>query len=115
MLVVLVSLGATGFLLGRGQERFEEIHEVLAWIAVGLAALHVTGIVWHRLRQKECIATSMITGRKEGTHRSVGRRGLRGLGSGYRPNHHAADRSVAADRGTGRRLRGGDRDGRGSR
>ncbi|MHB0971679.1 MAG: cytochrome b/b6 domain-containing protein [Thermoanaerobaculia bacterium] len=66
MLLVLVSLGVTGFLLGRGQERFEEIHEVLAWTAAGLAASHVAGIVWHRLRQKECIATSMITGRKEG-------------------------------------------------
>lgn len=66
MLIVLLSLGVTGFLLGRGHERFEEIHEVLAWTAVGLAVLHVAGIVWHRLRQKECIATSMITGRKEG-------------------------------------------------
>lgn len=66
MLLVLLSLGVTGLLLGRGNERFEEIHEVLAWIAVALAALHVAGVVWHRLRQKECIATSMITGRKEG-------------------------------------------------
>lgn len=64
--LVIAGLGFTGLRLGRGDERFEEIHEVLAWTMAGLAAIHIAGVIWHRLRTKECLALSMVTGTKEG-------------------------------------------------
>lgn len=53
---------ATG-LLGGG-ERFEEPHEVLAYVLLGAVVLHLLGLVLHTLRHRENIAWSMVDGRK---------------------------------------------------
>lgn len=62
--VIIIALGLTGFSMARGNESAKEVHEVLAWSMLVLAGVHVAGIVWHRLRQRECIAASMVTGYK---------------------------------------------------
>ncbi|ACB74691.1 cytochrome b/b6 domain-containing protein [Opitutus terrae] len=50
-------------LLGGG-ERFEEPHEVLAYVLLGAVVLHLLGLVLHTLRHRENIAWSMVNGRK---------------------------------------------------
>lgn len=62
----LVALGHTGYRLGRGDERPGEVHETLAWVAAGLVVLHLAGLLVHRLRHGENLATSMATGRRAG-------------------------------------------------
>ena len=59
-------VGGAGFLRGRGVERCEDLHEALAWGVAGLSVLHVAGIVWHRVRTRENLAWSMVSGKRAG-------------------------------------------------
>lgn len=65
-LLLLAGLGVTGFLMARGNESAEDLHEVLAWTMAALVAFHVAGVVWHRVRHRENLALAMIDGRKRG-------------------------------------------------
>lgn len=63
-IAIVLGLGATGFMMARGNESVEELHEILAWSLLVLAGVHVAGIVWHRIRLRENLAVSMVTGYK---------------------------------------------------
>ena len=66
MLGVVLGLAVTGYLMSRGDERFEEVHEVLAYTMVGLVLMHVAGVLVHLVRHRENIIASMIHGKKDG-------------------------------------------------
>jgi cytochrome b len=40
------------------------VHEVLAWIVLGVAAMHVLGVIWGSYVHRENLALAMVTGRK---------------------------------------------------
>jgi len=63
----IAGLGITGFLMGRGNERAEELHEILAWSVIGLVALHVAGVLLHVARTRENVIAGMVDGRKLGS------------------------------------------------
>jgi cytochrome b len=71
LFVGVAGLGVTGFLMGRGNEAVEEIHEALAWTVIGLVAVHVAGTLLHLVRTRENLVASMITGRKSGDAREA--------------------------------------------
>ncbi len=64
MLLLMVGLAATGIMMGQGNESVKEIHEVLAYVMVGVAIAHVLGVVLHMFRHRENIVASMVHGRK---------------------------------------------------
>jgi len=64
MFGLLLALTATGFMMGQGAEAAKEIHEVLAWITVGVVVVHVLGVATHTIRHRENITASMIHGMK---------------------------------------------------
>ncbi|MEY4939388.1 MAG: hypothetical protein RIQ93_1123 [Verrucomicrobiota bacterium] len=47
-----------------GGERFEDMHEVVAYVLLGMIGVHLLGIVLHTLRHRENIAFAMIDGKK---------------------------------------------------
>ena len=64
LLVLVLALAGTGFMLGRGDERFEEVHEILAYTAMAVAGVHLLGVAIHTAIYREHITLSMIHGRK---------------------------------------------------
>lgn len=66
LLTCAVGLGLTGWMLSRGLEVVEEVHEALAWAMAGTVAVHLAGLVVHTLREREGIALSMVDGRRLG-------------------------------------------------
>ncbi len=64
---VLVTTG-TGWLLDTdayfGDELFEDVHAFFGKLFAPMVALHVGGVIFTSLRQKENLVTAMITGRK---------------------------------------------------
>lgn len=67
----VAGLAVTGFLMGRGNDRAEDLHEALAWTVIGLVAAHVAGVLLHVARTRENVVASMITGRKAGDARQA--------------------------------------------
>jgi cytochrome b len=65
MLLLTIGLGASGLLMPSG-EAFEELHEIMAYLMISVIVMHIHGLVWHTIRQRENIALSMIDGRKAG-------------------------------------------------
>jgi len=64
MLGLAAGLAITGVLMINGQERYEDVHELLANAFLALALLHVAGVVVHQLRHCDGFAFSMLDGRK---------------------------------------------------
>lgn len=64
MLALLAAMAATGVMLGLGNEGVKEIHEICAYALLGVAAVHVLGVLVHSARRRENITASMIHGRK---------------------------------------------------
>ena len=62
------ALGLTGWLFTTerfwGDARLGALHEALAWTLAGLAALHVAGVVFTSLRQRENLVAAMWHGTK---------------------------------------------------
>lgn len=65
MLALVISLAATGILMGRGNEGVKDLHEILAYSLAAVAIAHILGVVLHTLRYRENITASMVHGRKE--------------------------------------------------
>lgn len=65
ILALVLALGATGLMMGRGSEAAEEVHEVLAWALLGVVGIHLAGVAWHTVRHRENIALSMVDGHKK--------------------------------------------------
>lgn len=69
MLALAAGLGITGYLMASGQgeqyEELEELHEVLANAFLGIALLHVAGVVLHVLRHRDQFPRSMVNGKKQ--------------------------------------------------
>lgn len=66
MLLLTLALGATGWLISGGNERFEELHGLFAYAMLAVVLSHLMGIIWHTVRHRENIAWSMVSGRKMG-------------------------------------------------
>lgn len=65
MLGLVLVIVASGLLMSRGNEAFEEIHSIAVYVLLGVVAVHVIGVVIHTLRYRENITVSMVTGTKE--------------------------------------------------
>lgn len=67
MMLMALGLGTTGYLMTSGGdgEPFEDIHELLANGLLVTAGLHVLGVAVHMFRFRDCIAFSMVTGKKQ--------------------------------------------------
>lgn len=63
MLAAVGLLAVTG--IAGGGETFEEAHEVIAYVLLGVIVAHLAGLAWHALRQRDGVPSSMITGRKQ--------------------------------------------------
>ncbi len=67
--LILIGLAAglaiTGVLMVNGDERVEDVHELLANSFLVVALLHVAGVVVHQLRHRDAFAFSMVDGRKQ--------------------------------------------------
>lgn len=66
MLVLLSGLITTGVLGQGGNESFEELHELFAYVMTAVVAAHLAGVLLHTVRYKENIVFSMVTGNKDG-------------------------------------------------
>lgn len=64
MMGLILGLAVTGFMLGRGDERVEDLHELLAYATLAVAGIHVLGVIIHTVVHREQITLSMIHGRK---------------------------------------------------
>lgn len=64
MLALVLALVATGILIGQGSESAEDLHEILAYIMIGMVIVHILGVVIHTVRRRENIIASMIHGQK---------------------------------------------------
>lgn len=65
---LVISLGATGFMMGTdrffGEEWVESLHEAIANVLIGAVGLHVVGAIVESKRHHENLVRSMITGHK---------------------------------------------------
>lgn len=66
MLILLSGIVATGLLSQAGNKIFEELHEFFAYAMIAVVTLHLLGVIWHTVRHKENIISSVVTGTKEG-------------------------------------------------
>ena len=64
LLALVLALAVTGFMMGQGNEAIKEVHEILAWVTVGVVVVHVLGVALHTIRHRENITASMFNGRK---------------------------------------------------
>ena len=69
LLAILIGLAITGHLMTTetywGSKAMEEVHEGLAYFALGLIVLHVFGVIFASIEHGENLAKAMITGRKQ--------------------------------------------------
>ncbi|MGB7481849.1 MAG: cytochrome b/b6 domain-containing protein [Burkholderiaceae bacterium] len=68
LLLALIGTGTTGWLMTTdafwGSEVLEEVHEALANGTLLLVGLHVAGVIFSSLRQRENLVRAMFTGKK---------------------------------------------------
>ncbi|MEO5735283.1 MAG: cytochrome b/b6 domain-containing protein [Rubrivivax sp.] len=68
LLGCIAGLGLTGWLYTSdrywGSETVEDIHVALSWLLLALVGLHVAGVAFTSLRQRENLVLAMFTGRK---------------------------------------------------
>jgi cytochrome b len=63
MLVLVTGCVASGILIPNGKI-FQELHEIVSFLLLGVIGTHVTGILFHSLVHKENVVFSMLTGMK---------------------------------------------------
>jgi cytochrome b len=64
MLLLVLTLAATGWMMSAGIKSAEEPHELAAYALAAVASVHVLGVIVHTLRHHENITLGMFTGRK---------------------------------------------------
>jgi Ni,Fe-hydrogenase I cytochrome b subunit len=64
LLALVLALAVTGTMLGQGNESVKDLHGILSYVTVGVAAVHVLGVALHTIRHRENITASMIHGKK---------------------------------------------------
>ncbi len=64
LLALVLAMAVTGIMLGQGNESVKDLHEILAWVTVGVVVVHILGVALHTLRHRENITASMIHGQK---------------------------------------------------
>jgi cytochrome b len=64
LLALVLAMAVTGIMMGRGNGSVKEVHEILAWVTVGMVVAHVLGVAIHTLRHRENITASMVHGHK---------------------------------------------------
>lgn len=64
LLGLVLAMAVTGIMMGQGNESGKDLHEILAWITVGVAVAHVLGVALHTIRHRENLTLSMIHGKK---------------------------------------------------
>jgi cytochrome b len=64
LLALVLAMAVTGIMMGQGNGGVKELHEILAWVTVGVAVVHVLGVALHTVRHRENITLSMIHGKK---------------------------------------------------
>lgn len=71
MLICVLGLGATGWMMSWdqffGEEWLEELHGVTANVLMGLAILHIIGVVRESILHRENLILGMIHGKKRGS------------------------------------------------
>jgi hypothetical protein len=65
MMALTLGVVAAGLLTAAGYHAFEDIHEVLVYVLLITAGVHVLGVLVHTIRHHENITWALITGRKE--------------------------------------------------
>lgn len=66
ILFLVLALAVTGAVMTVGSEATEELHEVLAYVLLGVGVAHLLGVAWHAARHRENLVRSMVDGRKMG-------------------------------------------------
>lgn len=61
---LMLALAVSGYLMATGTRGIKDIHEVLAYVMLGLIGAHLLGVIMHTIRWRENIAASMLHGRK---------------------------------------------------
>lgn len=64
MYFLLLSIVATGLIVGAGYESAKDAHQVLVYGLLGVVAIHVTGVVLRMLQSREMLVMAMVDGRK---------------------------------------------------
>lgn len=64
LLALVLAMAVTGVMMGRGNTSVKDLHEILAWVTVGVVVAHVLGVALHTIRHRENITASMIHGKK---------------------------------------------------
>lgn len=74
MFICAAGLAITGILMTSGNDSdfFEETHELLANIFLITVILHVVGILFHHVKHRDSLWSSMLDGKKQTLHQSVG-------------------------------------------
>ncbi|HJV50850.1 MAG TPA: cytochrome b/b6 domain-containing protein [Noviherbaspirillum sp.] len=66
--LLIASLGVTGWMMGLdaywGEEWLERLHESLAYVLLGCAAIHVTSVIIVSIKHRENLPKAMLTGKK---------------------------------------------------
>lgn len=65
MLGLVLAMAATGIAMATGNESAEDLHEILAWVLIGVVAVHILGVIGHTIRHRENITLAMIDGKKD--------------------------------------------------
>ena len=65
LLALVLAMAVTGIMMGQGNKSVKDLHEILAWVTVSVASVHVVGVALHTIRYRENITASMIHGRKQ--------------------------------------------------
>jgi cytochrome b len=68
LLAAIATIATTGYMMTTdafwGLEWVEELHEIMVYVAIGLIALHIAGVVLAGIEHRENLVHAMFTGKK---------------------------------------------------
>lgn len=65
MFICVIGLGLTGYRMTTGAEGIKDVHEFFAQLFVVTAIAHIIGVVYHQVRHRDGMITSMFDGKKD--------------------------------------------------